>query len=246
MNQLIGGLSGTKVGCSVDGTMINNISYADDMVLLSPSVNALRKLLYICESYAQSHGLKYNASKSVLMVFKAGNKAPSNVPPIKIAGSALERVSKVKYLGHMLTETLLDDEDLERERRALAVRCNMLARRFARCTTDVKLLLFRAFCQSFYTCSLWIRFTRRAYNALRVQYNDAMRAVLRKPRCCSASAMFADASIDDFFCIIRKRTASMMSRVRSSANAVLRTLAYKIDSPFIVYWASVHLLRNKK
>ena len=139
----------------------------------------------------------------------------------------------------MLTDRLQDDEDLERERRALAVRCNMLARRFARSTTDVKLLLFRAFCQSFYTCSLWINFTRRAYNALRVQYNDALRAVLRKPRCCSASPMFADASIDDFFSIIRRRTASMMCRVRASANTVLRTLAGKIDSPFTVYWAGV-------
>ncbi|KAJ8705826.1 hypothetical protein PYW08_012872 [Mythimna loreyi] len=166
-----------------------------------------------------SHGLKYNASKSVFLLFKAGNKAPSNVPPIKIGGSALGRVSKVKYLGHMLTERLQDDEDLERERRALAVCCSMLARRFARCTTDVKLLLFRAFCQSFYTCSLWISYARRAYNALRVQYNDALRAVLRKPRYCSASAMFAEASIDDFFCIIRKRTASMMSRVRGSTKA---------------------------
>lgn len=32
INKLIGGLSGTGVGCSVDGTIFNNISYAEDMV----------------------------------------------------------------------------------------------------------------------------------------------------------------------------------------------------------------------
>ena len=87
VNQLIGRLSRAMVGYSIDGKMINNISYADDMVLLSPSVSALRRLLSICESYALSHGFRYNGSKSVLMLCKAGNKAPLNVPVIKIVGS---------------------------------------------------------------------------------------------------------------------------------------------------------------
>ncbi|PZC82816.1 hypothetical protein B5X24_HaOG209601 [Helicoverpa armigera] len=246
VNQLIGELNGTMIGCSIDGKMINNISYADDMVLLSPSVGALRRLLAICETYAQTHGLKYNASKSVFMLCKAGKKTPLNVPPIKLCGVQLNRVNKFKYLGHILTDDLRDDEDLERERRALAVRCNMVARRFARCTAEIKQLLFKTFCQSFYTCSLWINFTRRAYNALRVQYNDALRILLRKPRYCSASAMFADAGIDDFFAIIRKRTASMMTRLCGSTNSILRILADKIDSPFRIHWAGVHINGNKK
>lgn len=49
MDGLIGELSSAMVGCSVDGKFVNNISYADDMVLLSPSISALRKLLKIYE-----------------------------------------------------------------------------------------------------------------------------------------------------------------------------------------------------
>lgn len=64
INQLIERLSGTHVGCHIDGTCVNNISYADDMVLLSPSMSGLRELLSICESYAEVHGLKYNSKKS--------------------------------------------------------------------------------------------------------------------------------------------------------------------------------------
>lgn len=44
---------------------INNISYADDMVLLSPSIRGLRKLVKICEGYAE---------KSEVMISRAGNK----------------------------------------------------------------------------------------------------------------------------------------------------------------------------
>ncbi|KAM3958486.1 uncharacterized protein ACR2FA_007508 [Aphomia sociella] len=77
--------------------------------------------------------------------------------------------------GHVLTPDLKDDEDFDRERRALSVRANMLARRFARCSREVKITLFRAFCTNFYTCSLWARYTQKAYSALRIQYNNAFR-----------------------------------------------------------------------
>ncbi|CAH4031572.1 unnamed protein product [Pieris brassicae] len=63
INELIEALGGARVGCSINGHCMNSISYADDMVLLSPSVGALRRLLSICERYAESHGLRYNVKK---------------------------------------------------------------------------------------------------------------------------------------------------------------------------------------
>ena len=195
INQLIERLSSVHVGCYIDGQCLNNLSYADDMVLLSPSIRGLRELISICESYAAVNGLVYNAKKSEILVFKAGHRSPSHVPPITLNGSLLNKVIKFKYLGHIITECLSDDEDIERERRALAVRSNMVARRFARGDAVVKITLFRAFCQSFYSGGLWVSYTRRAYNALRVQYNNAFRMLLNLPRFCSASGMFADARV---------------------------------------------------
>ncbi|RVE50554.1 hypothetical protein evm_004781 [Chilo suppressalis] len=107
-------------GCSIDGDNINNISYADDMVLLSPSISALPSLLHVCETYAKVHGLKYNTTKSEIMLFTAGNNTPQNVPPVRLCGEELLRVQQYRYLGHILTEDLKDDQDIERERRALA------------------------------------------------------------------------------------------------------------------------------
>ncbi|XP_063391336.1 uncharacterized protein LOC134676881 [Cydia fagiglandana] len=245
MNRLIEELSNTSVGCSVDGVCINNISYADDMVLLSPSISALQKMLHICESYAEVHGLKYNADKSEFMVFKAGTKTYLDVPPVRLYGAPLKQVQQFKYLGHWVTDDLSDNLDIERERRALAVRCNMLARRFARCTDKVKVTLFRAYCQSFYTCSLWVRHTQRAYGALRVQYNDACRVLFGLPRHCSASTMFAERQIDGFHAVIRKRAASMMRRVRGSTNTILQTLAERWDSPILRRWIQLHTAVGK-
>nr|XP_049696605.1 uncharacterized protein LOC126054555 [Helicoverpa armigera] len=54
------------------------------------------------------------------MVFGAGGKYPEAVPPILLYGVALTRVHQFKYLGHVLTAGLKDDDDIERERRALS------------------------------------------------------------------------------------------------------------------------------
>ncbi|XP_041970723.1 uncharacterized protein LOC121727109 [Aricia agestis] len=220
INVLIEELSGAGVGCSIDGVCVNSISYADDMALLSPSISALRRLLSICETYASEHGLRYNVSKSELLVFKVGKAKPVHVPPVTINGTALKIVSKFKYLGHITNEDLRDDDDIERARRALAVRCNMLARRFARCTVEVKIALFKA---------------------LRVQYNNAFRMLLALPRYCSASGMFADARTDDFPSVLRKRTASLMYRVRESDSSILKAICGQADGAIAAHWEHVHV-----
>ncbi|KAI8429303.1 hypothetical protein MSG28_007800 [Choristoneura fumiferana] len=50
--------------------------------------------------------------------------------------------------------------------------------------------------QSFYSSSLWIRHTKRAYNAIKVQYNNTFRLLLGLPSRCSASGMFCEARTD--------------------------------------------------
>lgn len=240
INRLIDELRSTHVGCHIDGTCVNNISYADDMVLLCPSISGLRWLLRKCEDYAATHGLRYNANKSELLVFKVGTNCYLNVPQVTICNTPLTRVSHFKYLSHWVTEDLNDNMDIERERRALAVRCNMLIRRFARCTRDVKTTLFRAYCQSFYTCALWVGYTQRTYSALRVQYNNAFRMLNGLPRFCSASGMFAEARVDGFHATIRKRCASLLRRMRGSLHSILSVLCDKWDSPILGRWIRLH------
>ncbi|XP_063378555.1 uncharacterized protein LOC134665511 [Cydia fagiglandana] len=182
-----------------------------------------------------------------MLVFRYG-KGPEVVPPVYLNGSPVRVVTSFKYLGHYLTENLRDDMDMERERRALAVRCNMLSRRFSKCTTDVKTTLFRAFCQCFYTCSLWCNYTKRSYNALRVQYNDAFRILMKQPRYCSAKTMFADAGVPDFYAIMRSRIASVWTNVwqNSQQNDILALFTVNPSNKILKHWTAVHLDENSK
>ncbi|KAL0881932.1 hypothetical protein ABMA27_001691 [Loxostege sticticalis] len=216
INGLIEELSGTNVGCFIDGVCVNNISYADDMVLLSPSIGAMRKLLNVCEAYAVSHGLRYNVKKSEYMVFKAGAKSCPRATTFTLNNSPLNRVSQFKYLGHWVTEDLRDNVDIERERRALSTRCNMVARRFSRCSRQ------------------------RVYSALRVQYNNGFRMLMGLPRFCSASGMFSDMHTDGFHAIVRKRVASLLKRLRGSTNSILNVMVDRWDSPLLGRWMRLH------
>lgn len=215
------------------------------MVLLCPSISAVKKLMGICERFAMAHGLKYNTTKSVLLVFKAGNKS-YKVPPITLNGTMIAQVNSFKYLGHWVTESLKDDMDMERERRALCIRANMLSRRFARCSKQAKITLFKAYCHSLYTCGLWMNYTQGAYRTLRTQYNNAFRALLGLRRHCSASRMLATAGVDSFSAIIRQRIASLLQRVRGSSNSLLKTVANRldVDSAIMQHWTSVHITKD--
>lgn len=244
INELIETLSKQHVGCHIDGVCFNNISYADDMVLLSASVCGLRKLLRICEGYAAEHGLIYNGKKSQCMVFQGGPRKVTEMPPLLLNGTSLARVEEFKYLGHLITPDLKDDADIERERRALSVRANMVVRRFARCSTEVKVTLFRAYCTSFYTCSLWSDYTQKSYSALRVQFNNAFRMLLGLRRYCSASTMFAEARVDCFYTTMRRRATSLVRRVRRSANSMLAAFAARLDSPYINHCCSLHIVHS--
>ena len=63
-------LQATGGGCYVGGAWVNSLSYADDMVLLAPTVTALQTLLEVCRAYAGPHDIVYNTTKTVCMLVR--------------------------------------------------------------------------------------------------------------------------------------------------------------------------------
>ena len=51
MNNLVKALLNTNVGCMVESRLINTLVYADDVVLIAPSVSAIKIVLETCESF---------------------------------------------------------------------------------------------------------------------------------------------------------------------------------------------------
>ena len=62
-------LNACRVGCYVGKVIINHLMYADDLVILAPSVAGLSKLLSICEMFGQSNDVIFNQKKSASLYF---------------------------------------------------------------------------------------------------------------------------------------------------------------------------------
>ena len=137
------GLTSKPVGCSFNGKIINHLYYAGDLVLIASSSNGMQKLVSECESFANEYGLKFNEMKNVLFFKPVGFylnpflRICLNNVPIPIETSC-------RYLGHIITNNLSDNENIRRQLRCCYGRSIMLLRTFGACSHDVKLLLCRS------------------------------------------------------------------------------------------------------
>jgi hypothetical protein len=55
IDGLLMALSNAGVGCYIGNNFVGALAYADDIVLLAPSASALRRMLAICENYANEY-----------------------------------------------------------------------------------------------------------------------------------------------------------------------------------------------
>jgi len=97
---------------------------------------------------------------------------PSPYPfaQFSLAGISLTFVPMFKYLGHIIDNKLKDDADVCRELKCLFTRTNILIRRFLRCSSEVKIRLFKSFCVCFYDIALWRHVKVAVLNKLRSAY----------------------------------------------------------------------------
>ena len=82
-----------------------------DIVLLAPSASALRRMLSVCDSYATSHGLVFNAGKTQLICFRSWNSA-TQLPTILFNNTKMCYVDSALHLSHILTFNLDNREDI--------------------------------------------------------------------------------------------------------------------------------------
>ena len=97
-------------------------------------------------------------------------------PTFILAGCTLAFVAHFKYLGHIIENSLSDDQDINREIKLLFTRTNVLIRRFKRCSTLVKIRLFRSYCLCFYGFALWFNYSTSVFNRLSSCYSKCLKS----------------------------------------------------------------------
>ena len=89
-------------GIRIGGRSINNIRYADDMVMMAETEEGLQALMDKLKEECRKLGLRINIGKTEVMgVTKRRERLPVN---ITLAGESLKQVATFKYLGSVLSE----------------------------------------------------------------------------------------------------------------------------------------------
>jgi len=97
MDVLINRLRNAGYGCKLVQRFLGCLLYADDIVLLAHSLNAIRLMLRICDEFATEFDMKFNSSKSIVM--RIGDRYKAKCEPLMLAGCELQFVQSFKYLG---------------------------------------------------------------------------------------------------------------------------------------------------
>ena len=211
--------------------LINHIIYADDFCIISSSLTVMQTLLNTCDFYAKCLNLSFNPSKTLIQMFTPKYMNSFNETlSITFKDTILRHCDTVKYLGYAIStkkknRAIVFNEDPETKTRAreLYARANMIRCYFAKCSSDVKSLLFRTYFSSIYCSSLW-EVDIKKHDQLMVAYNDTLRIVFGLYKFCSASTAFVNARINNLTAVRRHAVFSLLSRIKISKNVILVAL----------------------
>ena len=105
---------------------MNHLMYADDLVLIAPSVRAFQVLLRYCDSFAKDNDVKYNAKKTVCMFVRPKELKSDIFPCVKLSGFKLKCVPTHKYLGFHIATDRRDDRCIRQQCRNMYSRGNTI------------------------------------------------------------------------------------------------------------------------
>ena len=225
MRSITVGVVNSGLGCHIGGTSVCILLYADDLVILAPTWSAQQKLLNICSKLVASLDMKFNVAKSVTMIFvphKTTSRVSYYFPNLMLDGCALNIVDSYKYLGHVISSVSDDNLDIARQMRLLYARTNVLIRKFCKCSRNVKLCLFRAYCIQFYGAGLWNSFNLTIMKRLEAAYVKCVKMFFGFARLDSVTAMFYELGLPTFKTILHNAKVAIVSCARLHCNPLVR------------------------
>ena len=158
-NLLFSELRRSGYGCYVNGFYHGIFGYSDDNMLLAPSEYALQKMLDICQSFANSHNLKFstdanpNKCKTKCIAF---TKKPKQMKNLKLCGNDLPWVNSFKHLGNNLTnQRCITNHDIDVKRAVCAIKNIELNNEFYFANSDMKFKLNQIYNTHYTGSPLW-------------------------------------------------------------------------------------------
>ena len=158
------------------------------------------------------------------MVFKPA-RYDLNIVQMHLHGNALVYTRDIKYLGVIISDDLKDNLDMNCKLHILYAGANTILSKFAQCSIPVKCVLVESFCLNIYCSYLWCNYSKENISKIRVAYNNIYRKLLGYSRRDSASAMYVNNRINDFYARFRHSCYGFIRRLKQSTNSLVNTIA---------------------
>ena len=178
IDELLVKLENSGVGCYMGRAFSGAFAYADDITLLCPSISALKEMIAICTKYAVEYDIKFNASKSQLIIFR-GRSGKIVHPEIQMNGDKIEVVSSVVHLGHILHDNIYK-YDINKCVSDFNRQSNIFLAKFKYASSHLRNFLFHKYCTSFYGTQI-LPMYEACFGELYKAWRMAVRRVWRVP-----------------------------------------------------------------
>ena len=232
LNGLLKILQQSGVGCHVGGHYVGGLAYADDLTLLCPTVEGLRKMIAICEKYANDFNILFNGAKSQLLLFK-GRHCKSIMNDIYVNGIRVEFSDNAIHLGHHISSS---DKDLG-IKKGLAnfwKYFNLFMSNFGHIDCELKLELFQQYCCCFYGAPLW-QLDGASMNALCAGWRKSLRCMWRLSPLTHCHIIEGLSGFVPLNVQISHRFMKFLSRNMQAKNALVKSVTmYAIKNPMSI------------
>ena len=132
--------------------------YADDIVLLSPCIDGLQRMIDTCSDYAKTHNLSFSThedpkrSKTKCIAFR---RRKEELGSLELNGKSLPWVNSVKHLGTTITDDNTMSQDILEKRAIYISKNNELLQELHFGHPKTKIWVNQVYNTSFYGAPLW-------------------------------------------------------------------------------------------
>ena len=221
-DELLRRLRETDVGCHVGHMSYAAFGYADDLLLLSPSIHGLEILVKTSESFASEYGVTFNAKKTECICFSK-NACPLQ-RQVKVNGQHVKWKDKVKYLGIILTNDMCDDADIRAKRGEFIGSLNRLNAQFRVVPDQIRIRLLQTYCTAWYGCQTWLLNTT-SVKGMNIEWKKAVRRTLNLPRTTRSKLVPLLAGNHSFQEQHERRWGALYVRMMHSENILVQYMA---------------------
>jgi hypothetical protein len=177
INDLLKFLEKSGLGCKVGNVYAGVVSYADDLLILSPTIKGLKSMIKICEEYAFQHSILFNGKKCNLIVFDKSANMYS--PIICVDNEKVPVVDNIKYLGHVI-KCDRKDAGVGSVKCDYVKKINSCLADFSHISSAVTQELVNKYCSSFYGSNL-CKLSDRDMELLFIEWRKCVRRVWKLP-----------------------------------------------------------------